>query len=481
MVLVAATRISEIFLYWNEWLPAEIYRPIYDLVRIIGIPLSSGATGLETYIATTNNLISIMMILVFTALYSTTGGLRSVIATDTVQFSLAMIGTIIYAIVVMSKSGGLGQMVQQLKILYGSVQAEQILSFSPQKMEALGPFLVIIGLQWFFERNSDGTGYFAQRMMACRSDRDAEVGAFVFAWLQILLRSLVWLVIGVGLLVLYPYSPGAPVTEQFVAGREILFASGIRDLLPPVVKGMVLTGLLAALASTIDTHLTWGASYWSNDLYKRIINEAWLNRKPPDKELVGIARLSNVIILVIALIIMSNLGSIQTAWYITLLFGAGTGAVLVLRWLWERVNLYSEISAIVVSLIAAPIILIATEQEWLRLLSMSVISTVCVIIVTLSTKPVSEKVLSRFYRKVEPPGFWKNTAARSKLDASRPMRTLRNGIYLTITVSLSLYLLLIGFGRLLFPPPDGHVSVTVIYIVSGLLSIFLWWRKVFKK
>lgn len=30
-------------------------------------------------------------------------------------------------------------------------------------------------------------------------------------------------------------------------------------------------------------------------------------------------------------------------WQISLLFGAGTGSVLVLRWLWERINLNSDL------------------------------------------------------------------------------------------------------------------------------------------
>ncbi|MBC8186382.1 Na+:solute symporter, partial [candidate division KSB1 bacterium] len=422
MVLVAATRISEVFLPWHEWLPADFYQGMYNIVKSIGIPLASGAAGLETYIATTNNLLSILIIISFTTLYSTTGGLRSVIATDTVQFSLAMIGTFIYAIVVVIKSGGMGQIVDSLVQLYGKAQASQTLSFSPNKVEALMPFLIIISLQWFFERNSDGTGYFAQRMMSCRSDRDAKMAAFIFTWLQIFLRSLLWLVIGVGLLVIYPFDPASASGETFIAGREILFATGIKDLLPVGIKGIMLTGMLAALASTIDTHLTWGASYWSNDLYLRIINKAWLKRDPSNRELVIIARLSNILILIIALLIMANLKSIQTAWYITLLFGAGTGAVLVLRWLWERINIYSELSAIVASLIFAPIILFTIDAEWLRLLLMASISTVVVVTVTLLTRPTAENVLLDFYKRVDPPGFWKNTAKKLNREVTRPVK-----------------------------------------------------------
>lgn len=453
MVLVAATRISEVFLPWHEWLPGGFYQVIYDLVKSIGIPLASGSTGLETYVATTDNLLSILLIIAFTALYSTTGGLRSVIATDTVQFSLAMLGTLIYAIIVVIKSGGVHDMVANLVKLYGAVEASRILSFSPNTMEAFMPFLVIISLQWFFERNSDGTGYFAQRMMSCRSTRDARFAAFIFSWLQIFLRSLIWLIIGVGILVIYPYDPATANGETFVAGRELLFATGIKDLLPAGIRGIMLTGMLAALASTIDTHLTWGASYWSNDIYLRIINGAWLKRKPSNKEQVIVARLSSVFILSIALITMANLGSIQTAWYMTLLFGAGTGAVLVFRWLWERINLFSEVSAIVVSFIFAPIILFTMETEWLRLLLMSSISTVVVIAVTLLTRPTAEGTLLQFYRQVDPPGFWKTSAEKLGLDPKRPIKAFKEGVYLTLTTSLSLYLLLVGFGKLIVPNP----------------------------
>jgi Na+/proline symporter len=268
-----------------------------------------------------------------------------------------MIGSIVYALVIVIQSGGIGQMLDSLVQLYGTVRTSQILSFRPDRLEVLMPFLVIVSLQWFFERNSDGTGYFAQRMMSCRSDEDAKQAAYIFTWLQIFLRSLIWLLIGVGLLVVYPFAPAFAGGEEFVAGREILFATGIRDLLPADIRGVMLNGMLAALASTIETHLTWGASYCSNDPYDRILNRVLLNREPSAREQVVIAHLSYVVILIIALIIMISLGSIQTAWYVTLLFGAGTGAVLVLRWLWERINIFSEISAIVVSLIAAPIFL----------------------------------------------------------------------------------------------------------------------------
>jgi solute:Na+ symporter, SSS family len=176
MVLVAAIRIAEVFLPWHEWLPAGVHQVFVSLVTSLGLELG-GITGLAPDIATANNVLSILTILVFTAMYSTTGGLRAVINTDIVQFALAMAGTALYAGYVVRAVGGLGGLSERVAELYGDELAGTMLSFGPPEIAAgvLGPFLVIIGLQWFFQMNSDGTGYLAQRSMACHSDREARI------------------------------------------------------------------------------------------------------------------------------------------------------------------------------------------------------------------------------------------------------------------------------------------------------------------
>ena len=404
MVLVAAVRISEVFLPWNEWLPPGLYDLLLTITKSLGLSIGAIYTAIDPAIATTNNLISILLILGFTALYSTTGGLRSVVVTDLMQFVLGMVGTFVYAFIIVDHVGGLGTLAEKVATIYGSETADRLLSFGPPGGEMLMPFLIIIGIQWFFQMNSDGTGYLAQRTMACATDKDARIAALVFTWMQVLVRSLIWLVIGVGLLVIYPFTPETASGDQFVAARELLFVTGIDDLLPIGIRGLMLTGLLAALASTIDTHLNWGASYWSNDVYNRLICNHWLKREPKNRELVLVARLSSVIILIIALIIMANLGSIQTTWFISLLFGAGMGSVLVMRWLWERINLHSELAAMAISLVLAPILLVATnagwirDEEWIRLSLMALFSTVAAVTVTYFTPRTDVKVLKAFYK-----------------------------------------------------------------------------------
>src|SRR5690606_8003663 len=132
-------------------------------------------------------------------------------------------------------------------------------------------------------------------------------------------------------------------------------------LLPPGARGLMLVGLVAALASTLDTHLNWGASYLANDLYARGLARGVLGREPGGRELVWVARLAGPTIMLVSLGVMAGLGSIQAAWHVTLLLGAGLGVPLWLRWLWRRANATGELAAIATSALAAPLLLATIE------------------------------------------------------------------------------------------------------------------------
>lgn len=484
MVLVAAVRIAEVFLPWHEWLPPALYQPVVDLVGASGLDLGASVTGLPAAVMTANNLVSILLILAFTATYSIAGGLRAVVRTDVVQLALALAGTAVYAWFVIDAAGGLGGLADRIVALYGAEEASRLMSFSPPRTagDLLLPFLVLIGMQWLFQMNSDGTGYLAQRAMACRTEHDARVAALVFTWLQILLRSLLWLAIALGLLVLYPFGGQDAQAAGFTAEREMLFVRGIEDLLPPGARGLMLVGLLAALASTVDTHLNWGASYWSNDVYDGVVCRRFLKRAPRQRELVLVARLSNVLILAIALAVMANLGSIQTAWFISLLFGAGMGSVLVLRWLWERINLYSELAAMAASLVTAPLLLyfLGTnpEDEWIRLGLMALVTTTVAIAVTFVTPRTDDATLKAFYLRVRPYGFWGRTAQLCGEGRRASLHALARPAWAVVASAVSLFALLVGVGRLLFPAPETGAVLTWGCIALGLALVPVWARLV---
>ena len=214
IVLLAATRIAEPFLFWNLWLPAWLYNPVLAFVQWVDTPLTTLADGSpEIWIRSANNLFSIGAIVLVTAFYSTTGGLRSVVATDILQFAVAMLATASYAGFVIYQIGGLGAVAERLAELYGNgdpggIRPSEILAFTPsQAKDASLSFIAVISIQWLIQVNADGTGYLAQRSMACRSDIDAKRASVVFTVAQIFFRSLLWIPIGLGLLILLPRTP----------------------------------------------------------------------------------------------------------------------------------------------------------------------------------------------------------------------------------------------------------------------------------
>jgi len=486
MVMVAAVRIAEVFLPWHEWLPAALHTALVSAVSSLGLTLGTSITGLAPDVATANGILSVSLILAFTAGYALTGGLRSVVATDVVQLVIALAGTAIYAVFVVSAAGGLGGLWARVADLYGPTSADRLLSFWPAGTdELLSPFLVVIALQWLFQMNADGTGYLAQRSMACRSDRDARWAGLIFAWTQVLLRSLLWLVIAVGLLVVYPFSPEESQAVGFAATREILYVTGIDDLMPAGLRGLLLTGVLAALASTVDTHLNWGASYWSNDIYGRLVCRQWLKRTPTQHELLTVARLSGLAIVAISLAVMAQLDSIQAAWSVSLLFGAGMGSVLVLRWFWERVNAHAELAAMAVSLIAAPLLLLTfgtdPATEWIRLGSMALATTAAALVAVHFGPPSDPQVLLAFYRRVRPPGFWARTARLAGESPWASVRVMARGLAAVLITAASLFLLLVGLGQLLIGSGGTDAPASWAMALAGAALVPLWWREAMRE
>ena len=490
-VLFATRAIAEPFLVWNQWLPEALYQPVLHLVTNVGIPLATHAAGPDVWIHSANNLISLAGIVSLTLFYSTMGGLRSVVATDIMQFALAMLGTAVYMGYVIHHFGGMGAIVEQIGARFAEgnasgIRATEILAFTPsQAKDASLAVLAVFALQWFIQLNADGTGYLAQRSMACRSDRDAKLASVVFTFSQILFRSLLWLPIALGLLVLFPPELGLSL-ESLRHDREVTFVRGITELLPVGVRGLLLTALLAALASTIDTHLNWGASYWTNDLYKRVLCQAWLKREPNPRTLVWVARCANAGILLVALAVMTQLTSIERAWRIALLLGAGMGPVLVLRWLWWRISAFGEITCITVSLVAAGPLLASQLDAAVRLLIMAALSTGAGIGVSLFT-PEDPERLRRFFERTRPPGWWGPIAASLGVDPADATRRLGRGLTAAGATALSLFSLLTGLGSWLCqsPAPTWWPLGWGVWIASQLAVggalIPLWWKLGFSR
>jgi len=488
-VFFAGAKIAEPFLLWHQWLSPSFFNPVVQVVEWMGVTLATvSQDDPDVWIKTASNFISIFAIIAVTTFYSATGGLRAVVRTDIAQFVIMMVGTTLFAWFVIKEVGGLPAMTQKIQAQFanggpGGIRPNEILAFTPtQAKDVSFGLLALFALQWLIQLNADGTGYLAQRSMACRSEKDAKIAAVVFTVTQVILRSLLWLPIGLGLMLIYPPDMSMSV-EQMTPLREVTFVWGMAELLPPGVKGIMLTGMLAALASTVDTHINWGSSYWTNDIYKRFVCQAWLNKKPSDRSLVWVARGSNFLIIGIALAIMTQLKSINQTWQISLLLGAGMGVVLILRWIWWRMNAWAEIAAISSSLIFAWILMVYypdMEHAW-KLLIMAIISTVAALLAIQIKGPEDKKRLQEFYKRVRPPGYWGPIARSLNINPNEGPRRLWRGVSAMFVSAFSFFCILTGLGTLLVGGPSPiwfpWVEIWIILLlILGTVLTPVWWR-----
>ena len=126
---------------------------------------------------------------------------------------------------------------------------------------------------------------------------------------------------------------------------------------------------------------------------------------------------------------------------------------------------------------SAPVILAYVDAEWLRLSLIVLVSTGSAVAAAMVAPSTRDDVLVRFYRRVHPIGWWRETARKAREDHERPVRALRSRLSLTLLATASLFLMLVGMARLLAPLP--HVSSLWVWptLAASVALIPIWWRR----
>ena len=347
----------------------------------------------------------------FTVIYSTLGGLRSVIFTDFIQFILAMIGSVwacIY-IVSMDEIGGLTS-------LFSHSNVEGKLNFFPDiddYKSLFSLFIIPIAVQWWSVwypgAEPGGGGYIAQRMLSAKNENHALKATLLFNVFHYALRPWPWILIALSSLIIFPdlddISKTFPHLDLNVIGDDLAYPAMLSNL-PSGLLGLILASLIAALMSTLSSHLNWGSSYLSLDFYKRFIN-----RDATENQIVNVGKISTILLMFISSIIALYLDSALSAFKILLQIGAGTGLIFILRWFWWRINAYTEISGMIVSFLIAlyfeffhEIIFSFKLNTDEQLITGVFITTTSWLLVTYFTKPTDIIKLSEFYNLVKPKG-----------------------------------------------------------------------------
>ena len=414
-----------------------------------------------------------------TVLYSTLGGLRSVIYTDLIQFFIAMVGSIwaTYYIINLDEVGGLGVMlshthvVDKLNFFPASGDTDQLL------IVLIIPLAVQWWAVWYPGAEPGGGGYIAQRMLSAKDEKNAIYSTLLFNITHYVIRPWPWILIALSSLVVFPnldsIANAFPGVDKNFIGNDIAYPAML-SLLPTGLLGLVLASLIAAFMSTISSHLNWGASYISIDFYKRFIK-----KNASESEVVRVGKFSTVILMILAGFVSLQLSDSLGAFNILLQIGAGTGSIFLLRWFWWRVNAYSEITGMIISFFVAVYFEWIHEslfdirlKEYAELLIGIGVTTFSWLLVTILTKPTNDYKLMEFYKKIKPYGIgWngfirKLNIKRVNDDGDSAMRDL----FLVFLGVLMVYFGLFGIGYILYNQMVIGVLLLMLSSVSFIIT-----------
>jgi solute:Na+ symporter, SSS family len=426
-----------------------------------------------------------------TVVFSTMGGFRGVVLTDLLLFVTAMGGSIAVAVVAL----GLPE-VGGLEGLLANPGVSGSLSLLPsfQDRELLVTLLVIpLAVQWWSVwypgAEPGGGGYVAQRMLAARNESEATAATLLFNAAHYALRPWPWILVALASMIVFPtldsLREAFPDVNPAILGHDMAYAAML-TFLPAGVLGIVAASLAAAYMSTISTHLNWGSSYVVNDVWARFVNPS-----ASEREQVRVGRVSTVVLMVLASLFALWLDTALQAFQILLQVGAGTGLLFILRWFWWRINAWSELTAMVVSLVVAlwfqfahAAVLPGLELgDSARLVIGVAITTVAWVTVTFATRPTDERVLRRFLAVARPGGpGWKKVvaeadAAGEPIDGADAPWNVPAGILAMVAGTTAVYGTLAMTGMLLYGE-YAQAGVAAVLVVAAVVALVRLWPRV---
>lgn len=270
--------------------------------------------------------LGVLSVLVYTAV----GGFLAVSWTDVLQGLLMAAALIAVPLVAFDSAGGLPA------ALAGLRQTAPALfdPFTDAAGKPLGPIAILSLAAW-------GLGYFGQPHILARFQAIASPGQvgtarrIAVTWVALTLTGATL----TGL-------AGIPLFEPALSGeaRETVFIELVGRLFHPVMAGILLAAILAAIMSTADSQLLVSSAAFTEDIYRTL-----LRRRASGSELVIAGRLAVVAVGLIAFLLALDPGALvlDLVAYAWAGFGAAFGPALVLSLYWPRMTRRGALAGII--------------------------------------------------------------------------------------------------------------------------------------
>ncbi len=269
--------------------------------------------------------------------YTFSGGLSAVVFTDTIQYFILVLGSVLIIILGFGKVGGIGGLVSTVAEIGGPERqnffALVLAADTPHPFSwsavLFGLAFVLSPAYWI------GNQAIVQRNLATASERDAKKSVLFGAFLKL---SIPFLIVVPGLI-------GFAIFPSLQKGDDV-YPTMLQHLLPTGVAGLVFAGFLAALMSSVDSYLNSASTLWTMDVYRK-----YIYRSADPRHLYRVGRFLTVVFIVIAVVLAPLTAKFQGIFSAmqTLLsiFQGPTFAILLLGMLWKRANSAGAIAGLI--------------------------------------------------------------------------------------------------------------------------------------
>ncbi|MDD6012730.1 MAG: sodium/proline symporter [Oscillospiraceae bacterium] len=353
---------------------------------------------------------------VFVVVYTFLGGFLAESASDFMQAVVMIFALVAILVTGTINAGGISAVIENAKAIPGYLSltsiatpitdaagVQQVVNGVPQFGEAskYGLLTILSTLSW-------GLGYFGVpqvllRFMAIRKvDELKKSRRIATVWVVISLFAAV--AIGVIGRTIFP----AEANLLTSGGAESIFINLSEHLLPAILAGVVMAGILAATISSSDSYLLIASSAFAKNIYEKSssvakVHDKIFHKSMDDKSVMLVSRMALILISLLGVVIAWDEDSVifdivSFAWSG---FGATFGPIMLFSLFWKRTTYPGAIAGMVSGAATVFIWKLALKPlggvfAIYELLPAFLVSCLFIVVVSLLTKKPSQEICDEF-------------------------------------------------------------------------------------
>jgi SSS family solute:Na+ symporter len=332
--------------------------------------------------------VSVGVTSVLVGLYTTSGGLRAVVATDVVSCVVLIVGAALICVLGLREVGGVAELVERVNALPWTDEHFDLLpsathSAYPWPAVVLGLGLVLGPAYWV------GNQAIVQRTLGTRSEEDARASYVLCAAIKLVFPVLLVLP-GLIALALFADELGAPAPGW--DANQVLPLM-VKRLVPPGALGVLLGAFVAGIMANLDSYINSASTLLVTDLYRPFVK--------PDASDADCLRLGRYLVVgllalgaILSFEVKSRFGSVFEAFQTFLSFFQGAlFALLLFGMLTRRATAMGGVAGMIAGVSTAALLNARGQLYlWTAFWSFAAASVVLVLVSAL-TSPKSEDEL----------------------------------------------------------------------------------------